>query len=393
VQHFATIGESLWKSHGFSRLQGVHARLKNLVVLCGLASWAGAAWAGPGVIVDANVEAFVAPSSEASVVTQLGRGAQVCVLDASNHTGVLLQRPRWLAIRLPGGVGYVPVEAVDLSAPAPDVHDCGAAPSEPADMAAPPPPAPQPPAPVIDAARRPRATRAVALLRRPEARAPLVTTEQRALARPPLLWGMFVPPHAAAFLLNFGTGRASLDKQAAAQRRIGDAGITFNGAVALTIWDVVMLSAAFSAAFPSDDGSFTQVVEPETGPGDPHTAESSLSVHGVSVAAGLRTPYLALGATGAGWVGTALFAEYGSAMMGGNRSIANCVDCREDDLNISGGTFWRSGIDLVVPTRKPTFSWGLTVSYVSYAAGAGFSDEVRVGFSCWWHPSRARAAQ
>jgi hypothetical protein len=121
------------------------------------------------------------------------------------------------------------------------------------------------------------------------------------------------------------------------------------------------------------------------GGGDPRAAESSLSVHSLSVAAGLRTPFLALGASGNGWVATALFAEYGAAVIGGSRSISDCVDCRDDDLSMQGGTFWRVGVDLIVPTRGPTFSWGLTVSYQRYAPGAGFSDEVRVGFSGWWH--------
>jgi len=349
------------------------------MVLAGLAAWAGPAWAGPGVIVAARVEAFAAPSREASVAAELGRGAQVCVLDRTNHDGVLIQRLGWLAIRLPGGVGYVPVETIDVAAPAPEVQDCGAAASEPADPAA-----PRGQAPAFEAPRRPRALQAAAASQR----TPASASDPAPIARPPLVAGRFVPLHPTGFLLNVGAGEASLDRQTAAQHRIGDSGPTFNGALAFTIWDVVMLSTAFSLAFPSDDGSFTQVVVPEKGPGDPHAAESSLTVHSVSVAAGLRTPYLALGATNNGWVATALFAEYGTANIGGGRSISNCVDCRSDDLEMPGGTFWRAGVDLVVPGRSPTFSWGLTVSYVSYAAGAGFNDEVRLGFSCWWHSHR-----
>jgi hypothetical protein len=102
-----------------------------------------------------------------------------------------------------------------------------------------------------------------------------------------------------------------------------------------------------------------------------------------SIAAGLRTPFWGLGQTQHGWVGAAVFALYGSASIHGSRSISNCVDCREDGLDMPGGTFWRFGVDLVFPSSKPTASYGLTLSYDRYAEGAGFSDEVRIGFSCW----------
>jgi hypothetical protein len=416
----------------FSRIQGVRARFPNVVVLAGLVCWAGSVWAGPGVIVQSRVEAFAAPSRDASVAAELGLGAPVCVLDETNHAGMVMKRIGWLAIRIPGGVGYVPVEAVDVRAPAPEVRDCGATTSEPVDPAtsqeqtqaqAPAPMQgqaqgqgqpqgqgqaqgagqpqgqgqaqgagqpqgqgqPQGLARGLGTVRRPRATPILAL----SPRTPAAASDAAAIARPPLVAGRFVPLHPVGFLLNLGLGEASLDKQSAAQHRIGDTGITFNGALGFTLWDVVMFSAAFSLAFPTDDGSFTQVVEPETGPGGPRAAESSLTVHSVSAAIGLRTPYLALGASDNGWVATALFAEYGSAVIGGSRSITDCVDCREDDLEMPGGTFWRVGVDLVVPTSKPTFSWGLTASYQRYAAGTGFSDEVRIGFSCWWHSPRS----
>jgi hypothetical protein len=48
-----------------------------------------------------------------------------------------------------------------------------------------------------------------------------------------------------------------------------------------------------------------------------------------------------------------------------------------------GGTFWHVGFDLLVPSDKPAVSYGVTVSYQRYRAGTGFSDEIRLGFSCW----------
>lgn len=346
----------------------VCTRLPNLVVLAGLVSWTRLAWAGPGVIVEDRVEAFAAPSREASVAASLGRGAQVCVLDAANYTGVVMHRPSWLAIRLPGGVAYVPIEAVDLSAPAPDVRDCGAS------MAA-------AGAPAQSAAPGSASSSPIARMSTVPPR-PAPATQPVPVARPALLRGGFVPPHPARFMLGLGTGMAWLDKDAAAMSEFDDSSLTLNGMAGLMIWDIVSISGAFSLAFPSDHASFTQVVVDKPGSGDPYSASSSLSLLSYSIAVGLRTPFWALGATRSGWVATALFAEYGGAGVTATRTISNCEDCRVDKLNVNGGTFWRVGVDLLVP-RKPTSAYGLTISYQRYAAGTGFHDEVRFGFSCW----------
>jgi hypothetical protein len=374
----------LWDRRGFAAYIGMRACLQSVVVLAGLASWAGSVWAGPGVIVENSVEAFVAPSTEASVAAQLGRGAPVCVLDASNHPGALLRRTGWLAIRLPSGVGYVPVDAVDLAAAAPEVRDCGEPASGPAETTQ----ALSPPQ-ELGTAPRPSAARMVAL----SSRSPAGASEPVAVGPPALIAGRFVAPLPTRLVMGMGTGRAQLNEQAAAARRIGSSGATFNGTLGLLISDVFSISTAFSVAFPTDNASFNQEVVPELGGGDPHTAESSLSVVSYSIAAGLRTPFLALGEANGGWVATALFAEYGTAGVSGTRTISNCVDCREDDLDMSGGGFWRTGVDLLVPSRKPTFSWGLTVSYQRYAADAGFGNEIRVALTGWLHSDDRRAGR
>jgi len=311
--------------------------------------WVSAASAGPAVIVAPRVKAFDAPSNAAGVVSELRHGAPICVLDKTNYPGILHRRPGWLAIRLPGGVGYVPVEAVDLTAPTSEVEDCRASP-----MAIVPPPL------------EPHESR-------PDA----------AVARPALIAGGFLPLRPARFLLGMGTGAAWLNKQSAAQHQIDDSSATFNGTLGLTIYDVFMISGAFSAAFPSDHASFSQDVVLEMGGGDPQSADSGLSVTSYSIAAGLRTPFWALGSTQNGWVAGALFAEYGSAGIHGTRSIADCVDCRKDELDMPGGTFWQVGFDLLVPSRSPRASYGLTVAYQGYEASAGFTHEIRVGLS-WW---------
>jgi len=350
-----------------SRIAGSRSLLVGTVLVC-LALWVRPAAAGPGVIVASRVEAFTAPSSEASVAAQFGQGAPICVLDETIYSGLLLHRVGWLAIRLPGGVGYVPVETVDVTAAAPEVVDCGAPEQaqDPGPAVRPPSASPlvAPPRPVL---RRGRG--------RESAPAPAI--------RPALIAGGFLPLRPARFLLGMGSGVAWLDRQSAAEHQFDDSGVTFNGTLGLTIYDIFMISGSLAAVFPSDHASFSEEVVLQMGGGDPHTADSSLSVTSYSIAAGLRTPFWAIGPTDSGWIAAALFAQYGSAQIGAHRSISNCVDCREDSLHMPGGTFWNIGVDLLIPSHRPTVSYGLTASYQRYGAGAGFTDEVRVGFSCW----------
>jgi hypothetical protein len=199
--------------------------------------------------------------------------------------------------------------------------------------------------------------------------------------QPALLPGGFLPLRPARLAFSLGSGMAWLDKQTAAANQIGDSGVTFNGALGLTLYDIVMVSATFSFPLLSDNASFSQDVVPETGGGDPQSAHSSLNVGTYSIAIGLRTPFWAIGAMEHGWATGALFAQVGTAGVGASRTIENCSDCRDDHIEIPGGTFWRVGLDLLLPSRKPTVFYGLTVSYERYAAGAGLSDEVRIGLS------------
>ncbi len=343
-------------------------------VAAGLVAWAGSASAGPAVIAGSRVEAYSAPSREASVVTELGQGAPVCVLDQSNYSGVLLHRVGWLAIRLPGGVGYVPIETVDLAAPAPEVTDCGGSSAA---------PGAQPPAPEL----RPGGPPIAAFPRQPAALpgGPAAPTSEPAAVgdRPALLPGGFLPLRPARFLLSFGSGEQWLDKQWAAANQIGDSGLTLNGTLGLTLYDIVMISAAFAVAFPSDNGMFSEEVVPVMGGGGPQSLDSSLKLGSYSIAVGLRTPFWALGAVEHGWAAGALFAQIGTAGVSGTRTISDCTDCREDNLVIPGGTFWRVGLDLFLPGRKPTAGYGLTVAYDQYMAGAGLSNELHIGLSFW----------
>jgi hypothetical protein len=342
------------------------------VALMCAALWASSAAAGPARIIAPGVDAFNAPSRASAVVSKLEGGAQVCVLDASNHAGILLRRPGWIAIRVPGGVGYVPIEAVDTSAPAvaadPDAS------------------ASAPPTPVLDCTL----SRAQDVQRRTLTQVEIDAEEEPASeARPTpvsdrsaLIAGGFLPLRPVRVMFGLGSGVASLDKAAARSQGFADSGATLNGAFGVTVWDIFTASSSFSAAFPSDNGSFSQQVMP-VGGGPISTADSSLSLVSYAVAIGLRTPFKALAPTSRSWVAGSLFAEYGSAGVTGNRSISDCKDCRSVDLAVSGGAFWQAGADLLIPTRTPKVFWGLEVSYLSFAAGATFGDELRVGVTCW----------
>ena len=200
--------------------------------------------------------------------------------------------------------------------------------------------------------------------------------------RPALTAGGFLPLRPARVMFGLGSGVASLDKAAAASQGFADSGATFNGAFGVTVWDIFMASGSFSLAFPSDNNSFSQQVMP-VGGGSISTADSSLSVVSYSIAIGLRTPFKALAPTQRSWAAGSLFAEYGFAGVTGSRSISNCQDCSSVDLAVSGGAFWQAGADLLIPTRSAKVFWGLEVSYLSYAARTTFSDELRVGVTCW----------
>jgi hypothetical protein len=352
--------------------------MRGAVALAALASWGSLASAGqgvvvasgPGVIVASRADVLEAPSEAARVVSAIGHGAAVCVLDESSDAGVVRHRPGWLAIRVPGsgGVGYVRVDDIG-PAPASQIADptCG----EPVSV-----PVMLPPAPVAAP---------VADLRRWQVSEP--SPEE---ARSSVRAGRFLPLHPARIMLGMGTGAAWLREESAAQNHIESSGPIVNFSAALTIYDIFAISFAGGGAFPSDNASFSEQVVPEQGGGAPTTAGSSLSVSRLSLAVGLRTPFLALFPTEKGWIAGALYADYGAAGIGGSRSIANCVDCRSEDLDFPGGTFWRVGLDLAAPSSSPKpvdgdmYGYGFTAAYQRYQAGAGLTHEIQVGLTVWF---------
>lgn len=312
--------------------------------MASLVLWGSAAAAGSNFVVVPQVEVFAEPSDFAKVVAELERGASILVLDEGEYTGAVQRKPGWLAVRLPGsgGVGYVHFEAVG---PSPTLADR--------------------PRPQIDAEE------------------PSTAYPSGPPRRIPLVAGRFLRPAPARFLFGLGTGAAWFDGQSATQQRIGSSGITLHATLGLTIYDVFTASASGAFIITSDEGSFREQVVPEQG-GNPYSADSSLSVGRYSFAVGLRTPFWALSSTEESWFTAALFADYGWAGVGGSRSISDCTDCRSEDLHLPGGTFWRVGVDLAVPSSTRKFTYGFTAAYQYYLEGA-LLQELQLGLSMWWH--------
>jgi hypothetical protein len=205
------------------------------------------------------------------------------------------------------------------------------------------------------------------------------------IARPIEATGSFLAWRPARFSLSIGTGRASLQEAAARRHHIGDSGPTFNLGAGLLIADMVSFSVTGGAAFPSDDASFRQPVVPVEGGGEPQMVGSGLEVQSYSISAGVRTPFLVLGArssSGSSGVAGAVFADYGYSNLVGHRSISNCIDCRNDELELTGGSFWRFGLDLALTSTSTYRLGGLSTSYQRYLSG-DMINEVRIAFTYW----------
>ncbi|MEO7731216.1 MAG: hypothetical protein ABIY55_09610 [Kofleriaceae bacterium] len=288
-------------------------------------------------------------------IADLADGVTVCVLDDASYVGVVHRKPGWLAIRVPSGdVGYVHTESLDLDVPAaPTDPVC----LEPVNLSGP---------GVVPGASRETIH---------DPKAPPIDL--------PSLWpGRFIPLHPMRVVFGMDIGTLWFRDQAAAQEQIGTTGTFFDLSAGLLIYDLFMISGSAGLGSASDYGSFTEVVVPELG-GDPMTAESGLHMAKYSLALGVRTPFWALGPVNTGWMAAALFANYGWGAASGGRGIADCSDCSSTSFVLPGGSFWRVGVDLAIPTQSPNAAWGFTASYQTYEAGSSLSQEFMIGMNCW----------
>jgi hypothetical protein len=349
-----------------------------LAIGVAILSWSAAALAGSGAVAVPEARALAAPIERgARVVGTLRAGVQVCVVETPNPSDPEPGEPRqWWMVQLSKSLfGFVRASDIQLvTPPNASLNRCdanGIAPS---------------PAAVASTTRAvPDGGAAVAA---PGLAADAASDRHSFTRRAPpegLRAGGFLPLDPFRMTLGLMSGAGWLNRSAADQHHIGDVGPTFYVTIGMAFFDVIGVTSSFGAAFPADHASFQQDVMPLLG-GSVTSASSSLQVTNYSIAVGPRTPPFVLvpADDNRAWV-IALFADYGTSAIHGDRYIENCGDCRTEDLDLPGGTFWRVGADIGVVRMVPIDpGFLMTVSYQRYFANAGFTQELRVGFTLWF---------
>lgn len=159
----------------------------------------------------------------------------------------------------------------------------------------------------------------------------------------------------------------SIESATASQQGTGSRawGFLVNGGV--TAFRILDLSADVGVVDVSDKDAFSE----NTTAG---VKTSSVSAFLGTVAVGLRTPPLDLGdedtpATLSAGV------NLGHTWLSAERSIVNCVDCTEEDLEIRAGSFWEPGLHVTPGGRR----WGISARYRIYGGASDLKDSVMIG--------------
>jgi len=301
--------------------------LRGIWIVVACVSWELPVLAAPMVVAEPEVDVRSEPSETASVTRRLSAGFVVCPLprgetttppaDISTAQGDAgtgdAPAPQWIAIRLGAETGYLPATFVRSTNSESAAAICdpalalrSAVKSQPADREG-----------LPGAVRRP---------------APSSTSR-------------FLPVDPFRLTLGFAVGSATLRQDAADEHHIGRSGGSVYVIMGLVLGDLFSVSTSLGAVIPPDGATFEQDVVPLLGPQKPMTATSSLEITNVSFAAGPRTPLLVVARRSEGaWV-SALFAEYGWALITGNHFIADCRDCRQEGLGLPNGALFRVGAD------------------------------------------------
>lgn len=135
----------------------------------------------------------------------------------------------------------------------------------------------------------------------------------------------------------------------------------------VTALRVLSLSADVGVVDLADNNAFSE----NTTEGE---MTSSVSAFLGSVAAGLRTPPISLPEEPSATVSAGV--NVGHTWMSAERSIVNCVDCTEQDLEITAGNFWEPGL-YVAPSRR----WGLNARYRVYMGESDLQNAIMIGIS------------
>ena len=172
--------------------------------------------------------------------------------------------------------------------------------------------------------------------------------------------------------ISFDLLASSVNADAAEEAGVGTQayGIQVNGAV--TAFRVLAISLDLGVMGMKDERQFRQ----NTNQGE---KTSSIDAGMFSLAAGLRTPPLSLQGAAGPRVSAGVNAGYTGVDI--DRTIAQCVDCENENLTLRAGTFWE-------PALHVTFGrGGLSARYRVYGGDSSFQDAVMIGYS-WGLGSR-----
>ena len=133
----------------------------------------------------------------------------------------------------------------------------------------------------------------------------------------------------------------------------------------VTALSVLSVSADLGIADLADNNAFTE----NTTEGE---RTSSVSAFLGSLAVGLRTPPLSLSDEPSATLSAGV--NVGHTWMSAERSIVQCVDCTEQDLEINAGNFLEPGL-YVAPSRR----WGLSARYRVYAGESDLRNAIMIG--------------
>lgn len=190
--------------------------------------------------------------------------------------------------------------------------------------------------------------------------------------------GSFLPLDPFHAGLTIGSGVGWFTEDATAQG-LGKMGPTLHFSAILELYDLFTGAVSVGTIFVKDKSNFSQGVMDAMG--NTFDANSSINLTIVGLSGGLRTPDFCLRfkPDGKGWLAMNAFARYGHAWVSGSRSIENCKDCRSDPLELSGGQFVESGLDV---GSKQGDGVGVSVigGYRQYLGGASPSGEIELAF-------------
>ncbi len=197
----------------------------------------------------------------------------------------------------------------------------------------------------------------------------LSSTAVAAPAAPEPLVAGFLPLQPYRGTMALGIGAMFMRDRVADLQAIGATSPLVDVSVGLQLHDLIAVTGSIGIAQPTDHA--------------PISADSSVKLYRFQIDATARTPFYALGATGAGWIAGALFAGLGESGTTGNRSVDDCADCDYAQVAVHGGPYWRAGLDVAFPTGSPGGRVGFSISYQSYFSGSSLANEIMFRGSAW----------